>query len=130
MALRELHRTVAAVALRAAGRRFALGGGNAMIAHGLITRQTEDVDLFTDEEEGVAAAADAVEAALEAAHLTAERQDQTADLGDIFPDLGEGLAEWLITAPGGEQTVLQMAYSTASMIPSSWMWALSWRSRM
>jgi hypothetical protein len=111
MPVTELHRQVAAIALRAAGRHgFALGGGNALIAHGVIDRYTADVDLFTDEETGVPAAADAVEAALRDAGFQTERQDKTAGLADIFDGMGDGLAEWIITAPGGEQMMLQMAY--------------------
>lgn len=34
----------------------------------------------------------------------------TAGLTGIFPGMGEGLAEWIITAPGGEQMALQLAY--------------------
>lgn len=65
MPLSELHRQVAAIALRAAaGHGFALGGGNALIQHGVISRPTQDVDLFTDQEAGVLAAAGAVESAL------------------------------------------------------------------
>jgi hypothetical protein len=55
-------------------------------------------------------AADGVEAALRDAGFEAERQDKTAGLADIFPGMGEGLAEWIITSPGGEQMALQMAY--------------------
>jgi hypothetical protein len=111
MPVSEFHRQVAAVALRAAGRHgFALGGGNALIAHGIIDRLTEDVDLFTDQETGVQAAADAVEAALRAARFAAVRHDTTAELADIFPGMGQGLAEWIVTAPRGEQMMLQMAY--------------------
>jgi len=111
MPLGELHGQVAAIALRAAGRHgFALGGGNALIAHGVIDRITQDVDLFTDEEHGVEAAAGAVEAALQAAGFEAEREDKTAGLSDVFEGMGEGLADWTITAPGGEQMMLQMAY--------------------
>jgi Nucleotidyl transferase AbiEii toxin, Type IV TA system len=111
MPLGELHERVAAAALRAAaGHGFALGGSNALIAHGLIQRPTLDVDLFTDHEHGVEAAADAVEAALAVAGLDVERRDKTAGLSDIFPGMGEGLAEWLITSPSGEQMALQMAY--------------------
>jgi hypothetical protein len=58
----------------------------------------------------VPAAAGAVKAALREAGFQAERQDDTAGLAEIFPDIGEGLAEWIITAPGGEQMALQMAY--------------------
>jgi hypothetical protein len=68
MAVSELHRQVAEVALAAAaGHGFALGGGNALLAHGIISRPTQDVDLFTDQEHGVEAAADVVEAALRGA---------------------------------------------------------------
>ena len=111
MPVSDLHRQLAAIALGAAGRYgFALAGGNALIAHGVVNRFTADVDLFTDEEAGVAAAAEAVEAALTAAGFQAERRDKTGGLADIFPDIGEGLAEWIVTAPTGEQTMLQMAY--------------------
>jgi hypothetical protein len=111
MPVSELHRQVAAVALRAASQHgFALAGGNALIAHGVIDRITQDVDLFTDEEHGVEAAAAAVEAALRAAGFQAEREDKTAGLADVFEGMGEGLAEWTITAPSGQQMMLQMAY--------------------
>jgi hypothetical protein len=118
MAVSELHWQVASVALTAAARHgFALGGGNALLAHGLTARPTQDVDLFTDQEHGVEAAAVAVEAALAGAGLQAERQDDTADLADLFPGMGQGMAEWIVTAPGGEQTILQMAYFDRSQAP-------------
>jgi hypothetical protein len=111
MPVSEFHRQVAAIALAAAGRHgFALAGGNALMAHGIIDRPTEDVDLFTDQETGVEAAADEVEVRLRDASFEAERQDGTAGLGDIFPGMDQGLAEWIVTAPGGEQMMLQMAY--------------------
>jgi Nucleotidyl transferase AbiEii toxin, Type IV TA system len=111
MPLNELHRRVTTVALRAAARfGFALGGGNALIAHGLITRPTQDVDLFTNEETGVGAAADSVEAALHAAGFAAEREDKITGLADLFEGMDEGLAEWTVTAPDGQRTMLQMAY--------------------
>jgi hypothetical protein len=111
MPIDQLQREVATIALRAAARHgFALAGGNALIAHGIIDRPTDDVDLFSDQETAVAAAADAVEDALRAAGFEAERRDQADGLEDIFSGMGEGLAEWIITAPGGQQTMLQMAY--------------------
>jgi hypothetical protein len=111
MPVSELHLRVARIALRAAaGHGFALGGGNALMAHGIIDRRTEDVDLFTDEESGVAAAADAVEAALRNEGFRPERQDKTAGLADVFYGMGEGLAEWIVVAPGGSQMMLQMSY--------------------
>jgi hypothetical protein len=118
MPVSGLHRQVASIALAAAARHgFALGGGNALLAHGLTTRPTQDVDLFTDQEHGVQAAAAAVERALAAAGLPAERQGDTTGLADLFPGMGQGLAEWIVTAPGGEQTVLQMAYFDRSRVP-------------
>ena len=110
MPVSEFHREVAAVALRAAAPHgFALGGGNALIAHGIIDRFTQDVDVFSDEQGGVEAAADAVEAALREAGFGIERRDKTG-LADIFYGMGEGLAEWIVTGPDGEQMMLQMAY--------------------
>jgi hypothetical protein len=118
MPVSGLHRQVASIALAAAAQHgFALGGGNALLAHGLTTRPTQDVDLFTDQEHGVEAAAAAVEAALAAAGLEAERQSDAADLADLFPGMGQGLAEWTVTAADGEQTVLQMAYFDRSRQP-------------
>ena len=111
MPVSEFHGQVAAIALRAAAPHgFALGGGNALIAHGVIDRFTQDVDVFSDEEGGVEAAADAVEAALREAGFGTERRDKAGGLGDIFYGLDEGMAEWIVTAPGGEQMMLQMAY--------------------
>jgi hypothetical protein len=111
MPIDELQREVATIALRTAARHgFALAGGNALIAHGIIDRPTDDVDLFSDQETAVTAAAEAVEAALRQAGFQAERRDQTGGLEEIFYGMGEGLAEWIITAPGGQQTMLQMAY--------------------
>jgi len=118
MPVSELHRQVAAIALRAAARHgFALGGGNALMAYGVVDRFTADVDLFTDEEAGVTAAADAVEAALRAAGFAADRRDKADGLAYIFEGMDDGLAEWIITAAGGEQMMLQMAYFDRSRGP-------------
>lgn len=111
MGILKFHRTVAQIALRAAAPAgFALGGGNALMAHGVVDRMTEDVDLFTDREDGVAEAADAVQAALLASGLTADRQDKTAGLADIFEGMGDQMAEWDVASPAGEATKLQMAF--------------------
>jgi Nucleotidyl transferase AbiEii toxin, Type IV TA system len=118
MPIDDLQREVAVIALRAAaGHGFALAGGNALIAHGIIDRPTDDVDLFSDEEAGVAAVARAVEEALGEAGLKAERRDEAGGLGEVFDGMGESLAEWIITAPGGRQTMLQMAYFDRSHGP-------------
>ena len=111
MPLNELHRRVATVALRVATRHgFALGGGNALIAHGLITRPTQDVDLFTNEETGVEAAANSVETALREAGFDADREDEADGLSDVFEGMDEGLAEWTVTDRDGQRMMLQMAY--------------------
>src|SRR5580692_3436748 len=101
MPVSEFHREVAAVALRAAAPHgFALGGGNALIAHGIIDRFTQDVDVFSDEQ-------GAVEAALREAGFETERRDKTGGLADIFYGMSEGLAEWIVTGPAGDQMMLQ-----------------------
>ncbi len=95
MPVSELHRRVAAVALRAAARHgFAPGGGNALLAHGMISWPTKDVDLFTDQQDGVEAAAGAVEAALRGAGFHAERRDLAGGLDDVFP-------AWARASPSG-----------------------------
>ena len=104
MPINELHRRVAT------RYGFALGGGNALIAHGLITRPTQDVDLFTNEETGVEAAAGSVETALREAGFGADREDTASGLPEVFEGMGEGLAEWTVTARDGQQMMLQMAY--------------------
>ena len=58
----------------------------------------------------MAAASGAVEASLREAGYAAERQDQAAGLAEVFEGMGEGLAEWIITAPDGREVMLQMAY--------------------
>ena len=118
MPVSELHRRVAAVALSAAaGHGFALGGGNALLAHGVISRPTQDVDLFTDQQDGAEAAAAAVEAALRGTGFHAQRRDLSGGLDDVFPGMGEGLAEWIVTAADGEQMMLQLAYFDRSRDP-------------
>jgi hypothetical protein len=101
---------------------FAVAGGTALIEHGVVDRLTEDLDVFSPREDGVEAAAGAVEAALRAAGLQVERRDKLAELAGEFPgwdleDFGAGLGEWLITAPGGEQLVLQMSCFPRSRAP-------------
>lgn len=118
MPITDLHKQVAAIALHAAsGHGFALAGGNALLAHGIINRATADVDLFTDDEHGVEETTTDVESALNAAGFRTESRDQDDDLADIFPEMGQGLAEWIITAPDGEQMLLQLAYFTRTRKP-------------
>ncbi|HEY3958632.1 MAG TPA: nucleotidyl transferase AbiEii/AbiGii toxin family protein [Streptosporangiaceae bacterium] len=118
MPVSDFQRQVATLALRAAARHgFVLGGGNALILHGIVDRYTADIDLMTDRPEGVRAAADAVEQALRAAGLGAERQDRDTGLAEVFYGFGDGLAEWIVTGPGGQQTVLQITYFERGQAP-------------
>lgn len=110
MPVSDLQRTIAGIALGAAARHgFALGGGVSLIAHGITSRPTQDVDLFTDREGAVAPAAAAVEAALRAAGFQVERVDRFGDLTAVWEGLADNLAEWIVTAPGGDRVMLQMA---------------------
>ena len=86
---------------------FALGGGNALLAHGVISRPTQDAGLFTGQEHGVQAAAGFVEAALRGAGFETRAAGPGGRAAGIVPGMGEGLAEWIVTAPGGEQMALQ-----------------------
>ena len=121
MPFQELHRKVARIALRAAAQHgFALAGGNALMADGVVDRFTEDVDLFTDDEAGVQAAAAKIEKALYSEGYTTCREDKTAGLSEIFEGMGEGLAEWTVTSPDGSQTMmLQLAYFDRTQEPVS-----------
>jgi hypothetical protein len=118
MPIQPLHREVALIALRATAKfGFALGGGNALIAHGISDRPTQDVDLFTDQEAAVPSAAAAVEDALHAAGFVTERQDTSGGWDDIWDGLNDDLAEWLITGPGGQRMMLQLAYFDRTVTP-------------
>ena len=116
MAFDELHRHVARIALKAVGRKYevALAGGNALMVHEVVSRHTEDVDLFVRRAELVAAAASEIEVALQAAGYSTQRIDlagATGGLDEFWPDMGEELAEWEVTSPDGEHTMqLQAAY--------------------
>ena len=67
MALDPFQEDVARIALAAAEHGFALAGGNALVAHGIVERATEDVDLFSPEPGGPGAVTDVVRDALRAA---------------------------------------------------------------
>jgi hypothetical protein len=73
---------------------FALAGGHALIAHGIVDRPTEDVDLFTDEADGVQAAAALVVAALSHAGLDVEEIPETSELGDVFLGFERDMVEF------------------------------------
>jgi hypothetical protein len=112
---RAFQADVARVALAVAGRYgFALAGGLALIAHGVVDRPTEDVDLFTDDAGGVRAAADRVLAALRRAGLEVEPVAES--VADLFDGFDSDLAEFEVRRD--DQTVrLQLAYFGRSRHP-------------
>jgi Nucleotidyl transferase AbiEii toxin, Type IV TA system len=78
-------------------RTLALAGGGAMIAHGFVTRQTKDIDLFTeiDDSEAVRVAA-ALRRALEE-QVLATRDGDRPPFEHRFvgrPATGSGRSEW------------------------------------
>lgn len=92
------HETVAQIALRASQRHgFALGGGQALIAHGLVSRNTEDIDLFTDEDHAVQIGATAVEEALRTAGYESTRLPEVEGLGELFEGFDDGMVELEVT---------------------------------
>ncbi|WBB76462.1 nucleotidyl transferase AbiEii/AbiGii toxin family protein [Micromonospora sp. WMMD1128] len=93
----DFYREVARVALAAAGpHRFVLGGGVAWAAHGLVTRPTEDVDLFADVEGAAAAAAADVRAALERAGYRVDEADPDG-LGEVFDGFDRDLRDFVVS---------------------------------
>jgi nucleotidyltransferase AbiEii toxin of type IV toxin-antitoxin system len=84
---------VARISLRVAEKHgFVLGGGVAWLVNGLVRRPTEDVDLFTDAEDGVAAAAGEVATALVAAGYAVAREAPD----EMFDGMDEHLREFLV----------------------------------
>jgi hypothetical protein len=82
---------------------FALGGGHALVAHGLVYRPTEDVDLFTDVDGAVRTATELVRIALVDAGLSADRAVQDDDLADLFYGMDDAFEE--IDVRDGEDSV-------------------------
>ena len=120
MPVSPLHREVATIALTAAARYgFVLGGGNALILHGIVERPTNDVDLMSNQPDGVKVATGAVEDALRAAGYTVVQPDEeTGGLADVFYGFGQELVEWVVTSPGGERVVLQISYFDRNRRPA------------
>jgi len=106
MGMLARHRQVAEIILSAtSGYLAALGGGNALLAHEITDRPTQDIDLFFGKSTELVAAAPAIEAALAAAGYGVESIDNASGLDEIWEDAGEGLAEWEVTTPDGEHVV-------------------------
>jgi len=90
----RFHAEITRRALRAAQRHgFVLGGGNALLLHGIVDRPTADVDLFTDHEDRVRTAADVVRKALTSAGMTVVEVRTDDGLGDAIYGLGDLMVE-------------------------------------
>jgi hypothetical protein len=94
----EFKARVVRLALTAAGDHgFALAGGNALAAHGIISRPTEDIDLFADRPGAVRAGADLVAAALADAGLTVTQVEEAGGLGEVFYGFDQEMAEYEVS---------------------------------
>jgi hypothetical protein len=100
----EFQRRVATIALAACREQgFALAGGQALIAHGIVNRATEDIDIFTDDPAGVRQASETASAALIAAGYAVESVSEMAELDELFAGFGDDLAE--LEVRGGDHIV-------------------------
>ncbi|GAB1640406.1 nucleotidyl transferase AbiEii/AbiGii toxin family protein [Krasilnikovia sp. MM14-A1259] len=98
MPVDDFYADVARVALAVADKHgFVLGGGVAWLLTGLVQRPTEDIDLFTDTDGAVAAAAGEVCAALTRAGYAVHRE--AAD--ELFDGMDANLREFTVTGRGG-----------------------------
>jgi predicted nucleotidyltransferase component of viral defense system len=105
---REFQDEVARVALAVArDHGFALAGGNALAVHGIISRPTEDVDLFAPGDRAVQAAAGLVAAALAEAGFTAADVTSGSDLAEAFDGFERDMTEFEV-ARGGQAVRLQL----------------------
>ena len=96
MSVDAFYRDVAQVALAVAEKHgFVLGGGVAWLVNGLVERPTEDIDLFTDTDGGVAAAAGKVSGALIAAGYRVDREETD----ELFEGMSADIQEFIVTAP-------------------------------
>jgi hypothetical protein len=93
VAVDAFYRDVARIALTVARTHgFVLGGGVAWVVNGLVQRPTEDIDLFTDTDGGVAAAAGKVSDVLTAAGYAVEREE--AD--ELFDGMAADIQEFTV----------------------------------
>ncbi|MDP9798931.1 hypothetical protein J2S43_007443 [Catenuloplanes nepalensis] len=84
---------------------FALGGGQALVAHGLVQRPTEDVDLFTDREGGVRDALPVVRDALSAGGFDVTHVVDEVDLSNTFYGMDDAFEEFAVRSGDAEVQV-------------------------
>lgn len=82
---------------------FALGGGQALVSHGIVSRPTEDIDLFTDSDDGIGPASELVETELSKVGFEVEFLPGDTDLSEIFDGFENQLVEFEVRR--GKHTV-------------------------
>lgn len=99
---------VARIALAAAQEHgFALAGGNGLAAYGIISRLTEDIDLFAAGDGAVQAAAGLVAAALTQAGFAVEEVAGASDLAEVIEGFERDMAEYEVSR-GAQLVRLQL----------------------
>lgn len=92
--LNKFQREIIAVVTEATSReRFALAGGAALMAKGLVDRETQDLDFFAREPEAVGRVVESVEAALHSADMVTHRVIEAAHFVRIEIVRGEDHSE-------------------------------------
>ena len=74
---------------------FVLGGGLALILHGVVNRPTEDIDLFGPDTTSVAEAAAAVRVALQEAGIRVVEEVADSDLAAVIDGMDSFMAEMI-----------------------------------
>jgi hypothetical protein len=111
------HLQVARIALSVADRfGFVLGGGLALILHGVVSRPTEDIDVFGEEGSSVVAATDAVTVALQEAGISVERLEIDSGVVDGLDYL---MSELVAYRPGtaGSSVRLSLGHLSRTRTP-------------
>lgn len=79
--------------MRSVGWRSPSGRSTALVLHGVVNRPTEDVDLFTDHDDAVRAAASLVRDALTAAGFTVTDESDDSTLGEVVYGFDDAMVQ-------------------------------------